>query len=134
MFNKTKGRMLSAMALVLSLVMTAPVIIPQVTVVAEAATKTSAWVYDNEIGVNATTKIYLEDKKAKASYRFSSSKKSIASVSKKGVITGVKPGTANITVSQKYKGKTSKIKVPTPIIISATNKRKTGKSFWVASE
>lgn len=110
MFNKTKGKMLSAMALVLSLVMTAPVIIPQVTVVAEAATKTSAWVYDNEIGVNATTKIYLEDKKAKASYRFSSSKKSIASVSKKGVITGVKPGTANITVSQKYKGKTSKIK------------------------
>ena len=102
-------KVFTTIALALALVLTVPVAIPQTVVVAEAATKTAAYVDCNEIGVNATTQIYLDNKKSKASYTFSSSKKSVATVSKKGVITGKKTGTVKITVTQKYKGKTTKV-------------------------
>lgn len=102
-------RVLSAIALAFALVLAAPVLAPQTAVVAEAATKTEAYLDTSEIGVNGTSKIRLSNKKSKASYTFSSSKKSVATVSKKGVVTGQKAGTAKITVKQKYKGKTTKI-------------------------
>lgn len=102
-------KVLSAIALAFALVLVVPVVAPQTAVVAEAATKTEAYLDYSEIGVNGTAKINLYNKKSKASYTFSSSKKSVATVSKKGVVTGQKAGTAKITVKQKYKGKTTKI-------------------------
>ena len=102
-------KILSTIALALSLVLTAPVVLPQTAVVAEAATKTTVNCYNNVIGINATTQIDLYDKKAKATYSFSSSKKSVATVSSKGVVTGKATGKAKITVKQKYKGKTTTV-------------------------
>lgn len=102
-------KILSAIALALSLVLTAPVVLPQTAVVAEAATKTTIDYYESYIGINATTKIALYNKQAKATYSFSSSNKSVATVSSKGVVTGKKAGKAKITVKQKYKGKTTTV-------------------------
>lgn len=102
-------KILSAIALALSLVLTAPVVLPQTAVVAEAATKTTIDFYRDTIGINGTTEIYLYNKQAKATYTYSSSKKSVATVSSKGVITGKAVGKAKITVKQKYKGKTTTV-------------------------
>lgn len=100
---------LTVFALVLSLVMVMPLLAPQEAVVAYAAEKPYAYLDMNTIGINGTTKVYIENKNSKATYSFSSSKSSVASVSNKGVVTGKKAGTAKITVQQKYKGKTSKV-------------------------
>lgn len=102
-------KILSAIALALSLVLTAPVVLPQTAVVAEAATKTTIEFYQDTIGINGTAEIYLYDKQSKATYTYSSSKKSVATVSSKGVITGKAVGKAKITVKQKYKGKTTTV-------------------------
>lgn len=102
-------KILSAIALALSLVLTAPVVLPQTAVVAEAATKTTIEFYQDTIGINGTAEIYLYNKQSKATYTYSSSKKSVATVSSKGVITGKAVGKAKITVKQKYKGKTTTV-------------------------
>ena len=54
-------------------------------------------------------KIVLKNKKKNAVYLFKSANKGIASVSKKGVVTGKKAGKTKITVWQKYKKKKKKI-------------------------
>lgn len=119
MFKKTKEKLLTVLAVALALVLAAPVLLPQTNLVAQAASKPTVYL-DNgygflqpdlqwTLGINETVKVVVENKKPKASYSFSSSSKSVATVSKKGVITGKKVGTAKITVNQKYKGKTTKI-------------------------
>ena len=50
--------------------------------------------------------ITIANKKKGASYTFRADKKAIISVSKKGIVTGRKTGTAKITVWEKYNGKT----------------------------
>ena len=50
--------------------------------------------------------ITIANKKKGASYTFRADKKAIISVSKKGIVTGRKTGTAKITVREKYNGKT----------------------------
>ncbi len=50
--------------------------------------------------------VTIANKKKGASYTFRADKKAIISVSKKGIVTGRKTGTAKITVREKYKGKT----------------------------
>lgn len=56
----------------------------------------------------ATIQVKVNPKKAKKSVSFKSSNKAIAKVSKKGIVTAMKKGTAKITVS--VKGKNNKIK------------------------
>lgn len=55
--------------------------------------------------------ISLKNKKKKARYTFSSSKKKIVTVSKKGLLKARKAGKAKITVREKYKGKLRKLGV-----------------------
>lgn len=65
---------------------------------------------DNKmIAVNETYEVYVYDEKKNAKYTYSSSNKKVATVSKKGEVTGRKPGKAKITVKETYKKKTKKI-------------------------
>lgn len=66
------------------------------------------------VKVRKTKKIVFKSKRKNAKYTFSSNKKKIASVSKKGVVKGVKKGKAVITVKevfQKKKKTLGKVKV-----------------------
>ena len=94
----------------------------------EAAKKTKLKTKKVSIYVKGKKKISITGKKAKHKYTFTSKKKKIAKVSKKGVITGVKAGKTTIIVKdtwkQKGKKKTKKLgtvkvtvkkkKAPTP--------------------
>ena len=105
---------LSTIALALSLVLATPVVLPQTAVVAQAATEVYfPWVDSSGIGINATTRIEVSGAPSKAKITYSSNKKSVATVSSKGVVKGVSLGKAKITVKQTYKGKTKKLKTLT---------------------
>ncbi len=93
----------------------------------EAAKKTKLKTKKVSIFVKGKKKISITGKKAKHKYTFTSKKKKIAKVSKKGVITGVKAGKTTITVKdtwkQKGKKKTKKlgtvkvtVKAKTPVV------------------
>lgn len=62
-----------------------------------------------KLTVGQQKKISIKGKNKKAKYTYSSSAKSKASVSKKGVIKAKKVGKATITVKEKYKKKTRKV-------------------------
>ena len=68
---------------------------------ADAAKKATIKTKKITIRVGEKKKIQIKAKKAKAKYTFSSSKKKVASVNKKGMVTGKKKGTAKITVKEK---------------------------------
>lgn len=105
-------KILSAIALALTLTLVVPVAAPQTAVVASAATKTKKTTLSRKsatIAICGTKTISLKNKNSKASYSFSSNKKSVATVSSKGVVTGKAAGTAKITVKQKLKGKTTTV-------------------------
>lgn len=59
--------------------------------------------------VGNSKKIKIKNKKKTAVYSYTSSKKKVAAVSKKGLVKALKKGTATITVREKYKKKTKKI-------------------------
>lgn len=134
-------KFLSTIALALAMVLAIPAIAPQTFVVAEAAEKTTISFYSGDlfasttlsetIGINATKKIYLNNKNSKAAYTFSSSKNSVATVSKKGVVTGKGEGTAKITVTQKYKGKKTKIGTAK---ITVKKAQLYGGGYWVSAQ
>ena len=90
----------------------------------EAAKKTKLKTKKVSIFVKGKKKISITGKKAKHKYTFTSKKKKIAKVSKKGVITGVKAGKTTITVKDtwKQKGKKKSKKLGT---INVTVKKKT---------
>ncbi len=90
----------------------------------EAAKKTKLKTKKVSIYVKGKKKISITGKKAKHKYTFTSKKKKIAKVSKKGVITGVKAGKTTITVKDtwKQKGKKKTKKLGT---IKVTVKKKT---------
>ena len=72
----------------------------------------------------ATIQVKVNPKKAKKSVSFKSSNKAIAKVSKKGVVTAIKKGTAKITVTVKGKnGKTKKTWVKIKVKETATTKK-----------
>lgn len=79
------------------------------------------------IKVGQTKKVSIKNKKKKAKYKFSSSKKSVAKVNSKGVITGVKAGSAKITVKEKFKKKTRKVGVITVKVKKKTTTTNTTK-------
>lgn len=107
-------KILSTIALALSLVLATPVVLPQTAVVAQAAAEINfSWEYWSGLGINATTRIEVSGAPSKAKITYSSNKKSVATVSSKGVVKGVSVGKAKITVKQTYKGKTKKLKTLT---------------------
>lgn len=98
-----------------------------VSTVSEAkAKKTTVKTKTITVKVGKTKKIVLKNKAKKAKYTFTSNKKKIAKVSKKGVVKGVKKGKAVITVKQ-IKGKKKKTlgKVKVTVVKSASNKSQT---------
>lgn len=105
-------KILSTIALALSLVLATPLVLPQTAVVAYVAADVYL-VGSDWIGINATTGIEVSGAPSKAKITYSSNKKSVATVSSKGVVKGVSAGKAKITVKQKYKGKTKKLKTLT---------------------
>ena len=107
-------KILSTIALALSLVLATPAVLPQTAVVAQAAAEVNfSWEYWSGLGINATTRIEVSGAPSKAKITYSSNKKSVATVSSKGVVKGVSAGKAKITVKQTYKGKTKKLKTLT---------------------
>lgn len=70
--------------------------------------------------VGQSKKISIKKKNKKAKYTFSSSKKAVATVSKKGKVKAVKQGTAKITVKEKYKKKTRKVGT---VVVKVTKKK-----------
>lgn len=71
----------------------------------QAAKKTKIATQKMSLTVGQKKTIKLKNKKKKATYSYSSSKKKIAVVSKKGKVTAKKKGTTYITVKEKQKGK-----------------------------
>lgn len=76
------------------------------------------------VNVGKTKKIVVKCKKKKAKYTFASNKKKIATVSKKGIVKGVKQGKAVITVKEVLKKKKKTIgKVKVSVIKAGTKKQ-----------
>ncbi|WP_167959124.1 Ig-like domain-containing protein [Anaerosporobacter faecicola] len=61
------------------------------------------------LGKQPYTGIYIYNQVKGATYTYTSSNKKIVTVSKKGVLTGIKTGKAKITVTQTYKKKKTKV-------------------------
>lgn len=74
--------------------------------VSDAAKKASLKTKKIDLKVGQKKQIQIKNKKKKAVYSFKSSKKAIASVTKKGVVQAKKAGNAKITVKEKYNKKT----------------------------
>lgn len=70
-----------------------------------------------------TKTIGLKNKQKKAVYTFKSSKKSIATVSKKGKVTAKKIGTAKITVREKLGTKNRKVGIVTVVVFNKTSEK-----------
>lgn len=75
------------------------------------------------LNIGQTKKIGIKKKKKNAKYTFRSSKKTVATVTKKGKIKAKKAGTAKITVKEKYKKKVRK--VGTIVVKVRSNSKKT---------
>ncbi|HJC30695.1 MAG TPA: DUF1593 domain-containing protein [Candidatus Anaerobutyricum faecale] len=77
-----------------------------------------------EVGKKVALKAKKKPKNAPGKLKWKSSNKKVAKVNKKGVVTGIKPGTTTITVKVKTKGKTvkakRKVKVVAPAAVPAT--------------
>ncbi len=82
----------------------------------EAGTKAALKTKKMNLRVGKKKAIAVKNKKKKAVYTYKSSKPGIAKVSKKGVVTGVKPGKAKITVKEKWKKKVKKIGSVTVVV------------------
>ena len=92
---------------------------------AQAAKKAKLKTKNITVKVGKTKKITVKGKNKKAKYTFTSSKKKIATVSKKGVVKGIKKGNAVITVKEiknKKKRTLGKVKVK---VMKADNSKKT---------
>lgn len=94
--------------------------------VSEAAKKAVLKTTKMKLTVGQKRKIQIKGKQKKAVYRFVSSSKAKASVSKSGVVTAKKAGKATITVTEKNKKKTRKVgKVSVQIKAKGTEPKST---------
>lgn len=97
-------------AILLCICLIAPTIlncIPNVVATAEAAKKAKLYTSKGTIGVASSPEsIYIDNQNYDAKYTFKSSNTKVVKVDKYGVLTGVKTGTAKITVKETYKKKT----------------------------
>lgn len=87
---------------------------------AKKTKKATVSVKKMSLKVGQSKKISIKKKNKKAKYTFSSSKKTVATVSKKGKVKAVKQGTAKITVKEKYKKKTRKVGT---VVVKVTKKK-----------
>ena len=126
-------RILTTIALALSLVLATPAVLPQTAVVAQAEVHYpgDSDTFGNGIGINATIQIKVSGVPSKAKITYSSNKKSVATVSSKGVVKGVSLGKAKITVKQTYKGKTKKLKTLT---VQVRNAKIFSDDNWIAAQ
>ena len=106
--NGSAGKVACAL---LAAVLVSGILIPSNEVEAKAKAKIALSPAKVTLKVNETKTLTLKNgkKKIKSGVKFKSSKKKVVSVSKKGVITGLKKGSAKITA--KYKGKNYTCKV-----------------------
>ncbi len=96
--------------LTLAMVMTSVGMVPSASQAKKKATVNKKSI---TVTVGKTAKITVKNKVKKATYSFTSQKKKIAKVSKKGVVKGVKAGTTKITVKQKLKKAKKATKIAT---------------------
>lgn len=101
---------------------------------AEAATKTKLDYNSGTIAVNETWDIYLKNKNSKATYSYTSKNKKIATVSKKGVVKGVKAGKTTIAVTQKLKKKQTKVGTFTVTVKKAFIYDNVKEDNWIANQ
>lgn len=101
---KSSGKRVISMLLILGLAFSG-----SLSVVSQAAKKTKLKTKKITMKVGQKKKIAINGKKKKAVYRFVSSSKAKASVSKSGVVTAKKAGKVTITVKETYKKKTKKL-------------------------
>lgn len=97
-------------ATVLTVIMAAVLVVPGTSGKSLAAKKTKLKTKKISVSEGKAKRISILGKKAKHTYTFVSKNKKIAKVSKKGMITGVKPGKTTITVRDEYKQKGKKKK------------------------
>lgn len=130
-------RLFATIALSLSLAMTAPAVLPQTAVIAVAAEKAEVSCGQTEICVTETTQVYVSNMKEKATYTYSSNKKSVATVSKDGVVTGKAAGKAKITVKETYNGKKTTVGTVTITVKKAgiyTDYEEEYGEMWVSAQ
>lgn len=101
---KSSGKRVISMLLILGLAFSG-----SLSVVSQAAKKTKLKTKKITMKVGQKKKIAINGKKKKAVYRFVSSSKAKASVSKSGVVTAKKTGKVTITVKETYNKKTKKL-------------------------
>lgn len=111
--------------LALAMVITGSVCFEQDTVQAAAKGKAVLKSKKISIQVGKKKKIQIRKKNKKANYVFKSSKRKVAAVSKKGIITAKKAGTAKITVKEKS-GK--KVRSLGKVKVVVTAKKKTNRT------
>ncbi len=101
---KSSGKRVISMLLILGLAFSG-----SLSVASQAAKKTKLKTKKITMKVGQKKKIAIKGKKKKAVYRFVSSSKAKASVSKSGVVTAKKAGKVTITVKETYNKKTKKL-------------------------
>lgn len=104
MRKKKKG----LVALLLSLLL-AILLLPTTGLTVEAAAKPKLAKKSSSIVIGGTSQIKVKNAPKGAKITYKSAKKSIATVSKKGKVKGIKSGTTKITVSVKKNSKTTKL-------------------------
>ena len=103
---RKKPKRLVALLLSLLLVIS---MIPATGLTVEAATKPKLAKKSVSIVVGGKAKIKVKNAPKKAKITYKSAKKNIATVSKKGMVKGIKSGTTKITVSIKKNSKATKL-------------------------
>ncbi len=121
-------------AILLCVIFIAPTVLnclPSVQTVtrAEAAAKVKVGFTNKTLGIYSTPEyLYIQNGKSNATYTYASSNKKIATIDKNGKITGISNGKANITVTETYKGKKTKVSTTA---VSVVNSKLAGKTLEI---
>lgn len=86
------------------------------------------------IGKQAKSSFTIKNKVKGAKYTFTTSNKKVLKVSSKGILTGIKAGTAKVTVKQKYKKKVTKVGVVKVTVKKASAVSKKTKTYTYGRE
>lgn len=86
------------------------------------------------IGKQAKSSFTIKNKVKGAKYTFTTSNKKVLKVSSKGILTGIKAGTAKVTVKQKYKKKVTKVGVVKVNVKKASAVSKKTKTYTYGRE
>lgn len=96
---------------------------------AEAAAKVKVGFTNKTLGIYSTPEyLYIQNGKSNAKYTYASSNKKIATIDKNGKITGISKGKTDITVTETYKGKKSKVQTTA---VSVVDSKLAGKTLEI---